>query len=199
MLRPLFNGLIMLQYKHMDTSIYDQKFEAVVAHFAEEAKKVRTGRAHPDMLSGVRVEVYGTKMPLNQVASITAPEASQIVVTPFDPANLHAISNAISSDQSLGFNPSDDGRNVRVPIPPLTEERRREIAKSLNAKIEETRVALRGIRDDARKAAKVAKAAKQITEDDQERIEKGIDDSVAKANDKIAAIAKDKEKEIMTI
>ena len=199
MLRPLFNGLIMLQYKHMDTSIYDQKFEAVVAHFAEEAKKVRTGRAHPDMLSGVRVEVYGTKMPLNQVASITAPEASQIVVTPFDLANLHAISNAISSDQSLGFNPSDDGRNVRVPIPPLTEERRREIAKSLNAKIEEARVALRGIRDDARKAAKVAKAAKQITEDDQERIEKGIDDSVAKANDKIAAIAKDKEKEIMTI
>lgn len=199
MLRPLFNGLIMLQYKHMDTSIYDQKFEAVVAHFAEEAKKVRTGRAHPDMLSGVRVEVYGTKMPLNQVASITAPETSQIVVTPFDPANLHAISNAISSDQSLGFNPSDDGRNVRVPIPPLTEERRREIAKSLNAKIEEARVALRGIRDDARKAAKVAKAAKQITEDDQERIEKGIDDSVAKANDKIAAIAKDKEKEIMTI
>ena len=199
MLRPLFNGLIMLQYKHMDTSIYDQKFEAVVAHFAEEAKKVRTGRAHPDRLSGVRVEVYGTKMPLNQVASITAPEASQIVVTPFDPANLHAISNAISSDQSLGFNPSDDGRNVRVPIPPLTEERRREIAKSLNAKIEEARVALRGIRDDARKAAKVAKAAKQITEDDQERIEKGIDDSVAKANDKIAAIAKDKEKEIMTI
>lgn len=199
MLRPLFNSLIMLQYKHMDTSIYDQKFEAVVAHFAEEAKKVRTGRAHPDMLSGVRVEVYGTKMPLNQVASITAPEASQIVVTPFDPANLHAISNAISSDQSLGFNPSDDGRNVRVPIPPLTEERRREIAKSLNAKIEEARVALRGIRDDARKAAKVAKAAKQITEDDQERIEKGIDDSVAKANDKIAAIAKDKEKEIMTI
>lgn len=189
----------MLQYKHMDTSIYDQKFEAVVARFAEEAKKVRTGRAHPDMLSGVRVEVYGTKMPLNQVASITAPEASQIVVTPFDPANLHAISNAISSDQSLGFNPSDDGRNVRVPIPPLTEERRREIAKSLNAKIEEARVALRGIRDDARKAAKVAKAAKQITEDDQERIEKGIDDSVAKANDKIAAIAKDKEKEIMTI
>lgn len=199
MLPPLFNGLIMLQYKHMDTSIYDQKFEAVVAHFAEEAKKVRTGRAHPDMLSGVRVEVYGTKMPLNQVASITAPETSQIVVTPFDPANLHAISNAISSDQSLGFNPSDDGRNVRVPIPPLTEERRREIAKSLNAKIEEARVALRGIRDDARKAAKVAKAAKQITEDDQERIEKGIDDSVAKANDKIAAIAKDKEKEIMTI
>ena len=143
----------MLQYNHMDTSIYDQKFDAVVAHFAEEAKKVRTGRAHPDMLSGVRVEVYGTKMPLNQVASVTAPEATQIVVTPFDPANLHAISNAISGDPTLGFNPSDDGRNVRVPIPPLTEERRREIVKSLNAKVEDARVALRSVRDEARKAA----------------------------------------------
>ena len=189
----------MLQYNHMDTSIYDQKFDAVVAHFAEEAKKVRTGRAHPDMLSGVRVEVYGTTMPLSRVASITAPEATQIVVTPFDPSTLHAIANAISSDQSLGFNPSDDGRNVRVPIPPLTEERRREIVKGLNAKVEEARVALRSVRDEARKAAKTAKAGKQITEDDQTRIEKGIDDSVAKANEKIADIAKEKEQEIMTI
>ena len=92
---------------------------------------------------------------------------------------LHAISNAISNDQNLGFNPSDDGRNVRVPIPPLTEERRKEIVKSLNAKVEDARVALRNVRDEARKAAKVAKAGKQITEDDQERVEKGIDDSVA--------------------
>lgn len=183
----------------MDTSSYDQKFDAAQAHFAEEAKKVRTGRAHPDMLSGVRVEVYGTKMPLNQVASITAPEATQIVVTPFDPTNLHAISNAISSDPSLGFNPSDDGRNVRVPIPPLTEERRKEIVKSLNGKVEDARIVLRSIRDEARKAAKAAKAAKEITEDDQARIEKGIDDSMAKANEAIMAIAKDKEKEIMTI
>lgn len=198
-IRPKTTKPAMLQYNHMDTSTYDQKFDAVVAHFADEAKKVRTGRAHPDMLSGVRVEVYGTKMPLNQVASITAPEATQIVVTPFDPANLHAISNAISSDPNLGFNPSDDGRNVRVPIPPLTEERRREIVKGLNAKVEEARVALRSVRDEARKAAKVAKAGKQITEDDQERIEKGIDDSVAQANEKIAAIAKEKEQEIMTI
>ena len=138
-------------------------------------------------------------MPLNQVASVTAPEATQIVVTPFDPSTLHAISNAISNDQNLGFNPSDDGRNVRVPIPPLTEERRKEIVKSLNAKVEDARVALRNVRDEARKAAKVAKAGKQITEDDQERVEKGIDDSVARANEKIAAIAKEKEQEIMTI
>lgn len=183
----------------MDTSVYDERFEGAVNRFSEEARKVRTGRAHPDMLSGVYVEVYGTKMPLNQVASITAPEATQIVVTPFDAANLHAISNAIGSDQSLGFNPSDDGHNVRVPIPALTEERRREIVKSLNAKVEEAKVALRSIREDARKATKLAKNSKQITEDDQIRIEKGIDDSVTKVTDKIIALAKEKEAEIMTI
>ena len=183
----------------MDTSIYDEKFDAAVARFAEEVKKVRTGRAHPDMLSSVRVEVYGTKMPLNQVASLSAPEATQILVTPFDPANVHAISNAIASDPTLGFNPSDDGRNVRVPIPPLTEERRREIVKQLNAKLEEAKIGLRTIRDEARKAIKAAKEAKDISEDDQKRLESGIDDSVAKSTTKLADIAKDKEKEVMTM
>lgn len=183
----------------MDTSIYEEKFDAAVARFAEEVKKVRTGRAHPDMLSGVCVEVYGTKMPLNQVASLSAPEATQILVTPFDPANVHAISNAIAADSTLGFNPSDDGRNVRVPIPPLTEERRREIVKQLSAKLEEAKIGLRTIRDDARKAIKAAKEAKDISEDDQKRLESGIDDGVAKATAKLSDIAKTKEKEIMTV
>jgi len=183
----------------MDTSIYEQKFGAVVAHFTEEIKKIRTGRAHPDMLDGVLVEVYGTKMPLNQVASISAPEPQQILVTPFDPANVAAISRAISDNQTLGLNPSDDGRNVRVPVPLLTEERRRDIVKSLNEKVEERRIALRNVREEARKAAKVAKDAKQISEDDQKRLEKGIDDSVAKNNAKIDELARDKEAEIMKV
>lgn len=183
----------------MDTSIYEQKFAAAVAHFAEEIKKIRTGRAHPDMLDGVTVEVYGTRMPLNQVASVSAPEPQQILVTPFDPSNVAAISNAIRSDASLGFNPSDDGRNVRVPIPALNEERRRDIVKSLGGKVEETRVALRNIREDARKNAKVKKDAKEISEDDLKRIEKAIDDEVAKNNTKIDELARDKETEIMKV
>jgi len=183
----------------MDTSIYEQKFAAAVAHFAEEIKKIRTGRAHPDMLDGVLVEVYDAKMPLNQAASISAPEPTQILVTPFDPANVAAISNAISNNQALGLNPSDDGRNVRVPIPALTEERRRDIVKMLNEKVEETRIALRNIREDARKAAKVAKEAKEISEDDQKRIEKGIDNSVAQNNAQIDELARSKETEIMTV
>ncbi|MDR1970096.1 MAG: ribosome recycling factor [Candidatus Nomurabacteria bacterium] len=183
----------------MDTAIYTQKFAAAVAHFAEEAKKIRTGRAHPDMLNGVVVEVYGTKMPLNQVASISAPEPTQILVTPFDPHNIAAISAAIRENQSLGFNPSDDGRNVRVPIPTLTEERRRDIVKSLNDKVEETRISLRNIREDARKSAKVKKEAKEISEDDLKRIEKGIDDDIAGYNTKIDEIAREKETEIMKV
>lgn len=183
----------------MDTSIYEEKFAGVAEHFAEELKKVRTGRAHPDMLSGVRVEVYGTKMPLNQVASITAKEATQILVTPFDVANVQAISKAISSDPSLGFNPSDDGRNVRVPIPPLTEERRKEISRQVDAKVEESKIALRSIRDEARKAIKAAKQAKEIGEDDQKRLEAGIDDSLNKTVAKLTGLAADKQTEIMTV
>lgn len=183
----------------MDTSMYEQKFAAAVAHFAEEIKKIRTGRAHPDMLDGVMVEVYGAKMPLNQAASVSAPEPQQILVTPFDPSNVAAISNAIRNDISLGFNPSDDGRNVRVPIPPLTEERRRDIVKMLGGKVEETRVTLRNIREDARKSAKVKKDAKELSEDDLKRIEKAIDDEVTKNNAKIDELARDKETEIMKV
>jgi len=182
----------------MDTTIYEQKFAAVVAHFTEEIKKIRTGRAHPDMLNGVVVEVYGAKMPLNQVASVSAPEPQQILVTPFDPQNVGNIASNIANSD-LGLNPSDDGRVIRVPIPPLTEERRREIVKNLNEKVEEARISLRNIREDARKAAKVAKDAKEISEDDQKRIEKGVDDSVAKMNAKIDELAREKEAEIMKV
>jgi ribosome recycling factor len=183
----------------MDTAIYEQKFTAAVTHFEGEVKKIRTGRAHPDMLSGVMVEVYGTKLPLNQTASISAPESDQILIAPFDPATITAISASISNNQSLGLNPSDDGHNIRVPIPPLTEERRRDIVKSLGEKVEDVRIQLRQIREDARKAARVAKDAKLISEDDEKRVQKGIDDDVAKHAAKIDEIAKAKEAEIMKV
>ena len=182
-----------------DTAVYDQRFLAALAHFEEEIKKIRTGRAHPDMLAGVAVEVYGAKMPLNQVASVSVPEPTLILITPFDPQNVAAISAAISASPSLGLNPSDDGRNVRVPIPPLTEERRRDIVKTLNGKVEDARVTVRNVREDARKAAKLAKEAGGVGDDDLKRIEKGIDDSVAKTNEKIDALAREKEAQIMKV
>jgi len=182
-----------------DTKQYDDRFAAAVTHFQEELNKVRTGRAHPSMLDGLTVEAYGQPMPLNQVANVVAAEAQLITVTPFDPSNLQAIVSAIRADQTLGLNPSDDGRVVRVPIPPLTEERRKQIVKQTSEKVEDAKVALRNIRQDALKEAKRLKDAKELSEDDQKRVEKAIDDSVATFGAQVDAAFKDKEKEILTI
>jgi len=182
-----------------DTKPYENRFDTVVAHFTEELKKVRTGRAHPGQLDGIKVEVYGTLMPLNQVANITAPEAQLLQVTPFDPSNIQAISAAIRADQSLGFNPSDDGRTVRVPVPSLTEERRKMLVKQTSEKVEEARIALRNIRQDAQKEAKRKKEAKELSEDDVKRVEKIIDGLMANINVKIDEVFKAKEKEMLTV
>lgn len=173
-----------------------KKMEAVIERFKNEMKKVRTGRAHPDMLSGVKVEVYGQYVPLNQVANITAADATLLVITPFDPSNIQAIASAIRADQSLGLNPADDGRIIRVPIPALTEERRKEIVKNASAKVEEAKVAIRNAREDARKAIK---NAEDMSEDVKKRAEKEIDDLTKEFNDKIEAEFKAKSEEIMKI
>lgn len=182
-----------------DTKPYETKFTAATEHFNDELRKVRTGRAHPNMLDSIQVEAYGQKMPLNQVANVTAPEPQLLTLTPFDPSNLAAISAAIRQDQSLGLNPSDDGRVVRVPIPPLTEERRHQLVKQTSEKVEEARIALRNIRQDAIKEAKRMKDAKEMSEDDLKRAEKAIDDLMARYNSDIEAAFKDKEKEILTL
>lgn len=182
-----------------DTDPYELKMTQVLTHFEDELKKVRTGRSHPSMLEGVRVEVYGAQMPLNQAANITAPEPQLLQVTPFDPSNLQAIAAAIRNDQSLGFNPSDDGRVIRVPVPPLTEERRRQLVKQTGEKVEEARIGLRTIRQDAFKDAKRKKDAKELGEDDVKRVEKEIDRLMADYQEKIEAAFKAKEKDILTI
>lgn len=182
-----------------NTTPYEQRFQSTVAHFEEELKKVRTGRAHPSMLDSVMVEAYGQKMPLNQVANITAPEAQMLTITPFDPSNIQLIAAAIRADQSLGLNPSDDGRLVRVPIPALTEERRHQLVKQTSEKVEDARIALRTVRQDALKEAKRMKEAKELSEDDVKRVEKQIDDLMASTNAQIEAAFKDKEKDILTL
>ena len=179
-----------------DTNEDRKKMEAIVERFKNEMKKVRTGRAHPDMLSGIKVEVYGQFMPLNQVANITAADATLLVITPFDPANIQAITTAIRADQSLGLNPADDGRIIRVPIPALTEERRKEIVKNASTKVEEAKVALRNVREDARKALK---NAEEISEDVKKRAEKEIDNLTKEFSDKIEDDFKAKSEEIMKL
>ena len=182
-----------------DTKPYEEKFKLAVHHFGEELKKVRTGRAHPGQLDGIKVEVYGMMMPLNQVANITAPEPQLLQVTPFDINNMQVISAAIRADQSLGFNPSDDGRVIRVPVPALTEERRKLLVKQTSEKVEEAKIALRNIRQDALKEAKRKKDAKELSEDDLKRVEKTIDSEIATTNAKIDELFRTKEKEILTI
>ena len=182
-----------------DTKPYEDKMTGAIAHFEDELKKVRTGRAHPGMLDSIQVEAYGQRMPLNQVANVTAPEPQLLTVTPFDPSNIQMIAAGIRQDQALGLNPSDDGRVIRVPIPPLTEERRKLLVKQTSEKVEEARIALRNVRQDALKDAKRKKEAKELSEDDLKGIEKSIDASVATFNSKLDVAFKEKEKDILTL
>lgn len=178
-----------------DDSEYRTAMENVIVRFQDEMKKVRTGRAHPDMLANIKVEVYGQFMPLNQAANITASGATLLVVTPFDPGNIQAIATAIRNDESLGLNPSDDGHVVRVPVPPLTEERRKEIVKTASSKVEEAKIAIRNVREDARKELKTA----ELPEDTKKRAEKDIDELTKTYSDKVDTVFKDKTAEIMAI
>lgn len=178
---------------------YEDRMQQALQRFDDEAKKIRTGRANPTMLDGIMVEAYGSKMPLIQVASITVPEPQLLQVSPFDPANLQAVVKAIRDDQTLGFNPSDDGRVVRVVIPQLTTERRQQIVKQLGEKVEDCRIALRNVRHDALKEAKAKKDSKEMSEDDVKRTEKSLDGAMADVQAKLDQAAKAKEQEIMTL
>lgn len=175
------------------------KFGLQLTHFNDELKKLRTGRAHPSMLDGVMVNAYGSPMPLVQVASVTTPEAQLIQISPFDPNNIQAIASAIRDNPSLGLNPSDDGRVVRVPIPALTTERRQQIVKQLGEKVEDCMIALRQTRHDALSKIDQAKKDKSIGEDDAKRYEKQVDESMNKIRIDVDAAAKSKEAEIMKV
>lgn len=176
-----------------------KKFEGALEHFQGELKKLRTGRAHPSMLDSVMVQAYGTQMPLNQCATVTTADAQLLQVSPFDPGNLQAIASAIRNNPALGLNPTDDGRVVRVPIPPLTEERRRDLTKVVSQKQEECMVGLRNIRHDALDAISKAQKDKVVGEDEAKRLEKQVEDLMAKVRTDAEAAAKAKDQEIMSI
>ena len=175
------------------------KLTQCVDRFQNTLKTLRTGRANASMLQEVVVEVYGTAMPLNQVSTVTAPEAQLLQITPFDPNNLAAIATAIRNNPSLGLNPTDDGRVVRVPIPPLNEERRRELAKQVSAKQEDCMINLRAIRHEVIGTVDAAKKDKQIGEDESKRLVAQIEEAMSKARSQVEATAKAKEAEIMTV
>lgn len=175
------------------------KLNQALQHFQDELKKLRTGRASASMLDSVMVVAYGVPTPINQVANVTAPEAQLLQITPFDPSNLQAIASAIRDNQTLGLNPSDDGRVVRVPIPALTEDRRKEISKQVGSKMEDCMISMRNIRHDAIDAIEKAKKDKEIGEDDAKRFNSAIDIAINNAKTTAESYAKAKEQEIMTV
>ena len=140
--------------------------EKVLVDLQHEMATIRTGRANIGLLDNIRVDYYGTPTPLNQVAQLHVPEPAMITVQPWDTSMIRAIEKAIR-ESDLGLNPSNDGKIVRVPIPPLTEERRRDLAKKLSHMAEERRVALRNIRRDANEHLKKMLKDKSISEDDE--------------------------------
>ena len=175
------------------------KFTTILSRFEDELKKLRTGRSSAAMLDGITVMAYGVPTPIKQVANITAPEAQMIQLTPFDPSNIQAISSAIRDNASLGLNPSDDGRVIRVPVPPLNEERRREISKMVGTKLEDCMIAMRQCRHEAIDAIDAAKKDKSIGEDEAKRLSTQIEELMNKMKLGAETAAKAKETEIMTV
>ena len=174
------------------------RMEKAVEDFRREMASLRTGRASVHMLDTVSVEYYGSQMPLNQIAQVHAPEPQLITVQPFDPTSLGAIEKAIRT-ADLGLNPMNDGKVIRVPVPPLTEDRRKDMVRHLNKILEEHRTAVRNIRRDGNDAIKKAMKDKKVTEDEEKRsldeIQKLTDDEIRKMED----MSRAKEKEVMEV
>jgi ribosome recycling factor len=174
------------------------RMDKAVEDFRKAMAGVRTGRANVHMLDNVSVDYYGSQMPLNQVAQVHAPEAQLITVQPFDPSQLGAIEKAIRSGD-MGLNPMNDGKLIRVPVPPLTQERRQDMVKHLHRVLEEHRTAVRNIRRDGNDAIKKALKDKKITEDEEKRsldeIQKLTDGEIKKMEE----MSKGKEKEVLEL
>ncbi len=174
------------------------KMDTAINHFKQELSNIRTGRANPGILETVKVDVYGSQMRLKDIATLAAPEARTITVTPFDNSSLDAIRKGIE-EANLGFNPVADGHLIRINIPPMDENARQEMAKLIKKRCEEAKVSIRQARGDGMKSLKKLKGDSEITEDEQKREEKNIqkntDDSCKLADD----LAIEKEKEVMTV
>lgn len=182
-------------------SILDQtktKMAAALEHFKNELKNIRTGRANPGMVEHILVEVYGSPMRLKDIATISAPEARQLLISPFDPQNASVIAKAIEKG-NLGINPIVDGHQVRIKIPPMTEEMRKKMAKICHDEKEKAKVSIRNIRRDANESVRQQKADGELAEDLMKKFEKGIQELTDKFCKEADDLSEKKEKEIVTI
>ncbi len=174
------------------------RLDKTVEDFQREIGQIRTGRASVTLLDGIRVDYYGSPTPLNQVAKLITPDATLIVLQPFDPTMIAPVEKAIQSAE-LGLNPSNDGKVIRVPIPPLTEERRKDMVKHLHQVLESHKTAARNIRRDAREVTQKLLKDKKIGEDEEHR---GLDDLEKVTHEytgKLDSLTKAKEKEVLEI
>ncbi|MDJ0666512.1 MAG: ribosome recycling factor [Desulfobacterales bacterium] len=183
----------MLDDIYQDTR---ESMDKTIASLNSELSRVRTGRANLSLLDGIRVDYYGTLTPLNQMASLSVPESRLITIQPWDATVIKEIEKAILKSD-LGLTPSNDGKIIRIAIPPLTEERRKQLAKSVHKTCEEHKIAIRNLRRDANEMLKSLKKDGDISEDDafkgQDQVQKITDEFIAQ----IDSIYKDKEKEIL--
>jgi ribosome recycling factor len=172
----------------------NEKMDKAIATLEKRFTTVRAGRANPSSLDGIMVEYYGSMTPLKQLATISVPEARQLLIKPFDRGCLKDIEKAILAS-NLGYNPGNDGETIRIIIPELTEERRRELVKQVKALAEEAKVAIRNIRREG--LEDVSKL--EVSEDEEKGLEKDIQDIVNEYNKKVEAKLKEKEEELLTV
>jgi ribosome recycling factor len=183
------------------TGVYDglkTRMNNTVDGFRSTLVGVRTGRASVHMLDGIKADYYGTETPLNELAQIKTPDANLILVEPFDPSSVTAIEKAIRTSHH-GFNPSHDGKVIRVPIPPMTEERRKEAVKLLAGSVEDHKTSIRNIRRDGNDTVKKAAKEKLISADDEKRANEEIQQLTDSEIKRIEELFRAKEKEVMTL
>lgn len=174
------------------------RMEKAVEDFRRELSGIRTGRANAGLLDHVRVDYHGTQMPINQLGTVTVPDPMMLVISPWDPGAVPLIDKAIRTSE-LGLNPTNDGKIVRVPIPPLTEERRKDLVKHLHKVLENHRTAVRNIRRDIKEAVEHLQKEKKISEDEHKRAVEDLDKITHSETRKIEDLCAAKEREVLEL
>lgn len=186
----------------MDNQLIKQaeaKFNDAIEHFKAELSGVRSGRASAGLVDGIKAEVYGQSMPLKSITTITTPDAKTIQIQPWDQANLAFIEKAISENQALGLTPNNDGRIIRINLPPLSEETRSQLSKVVREKSEACVVSMRNARHEALNTAKDQEKSKALTQDQVVRIQKDLDKLIDDYQKQVHEIAATKEQELMSV
>lgn len=176
----------------------EAKMKKTIESLRHNLGSIRTGRASPALVEDLQIEAYGAMMPLNQVAGVAVPEAKMILIQPYDTGTLKAIEKAITNSD-LGLNPSNDGRIIRLIIPPLTQERRKELTKQVKSRVEESKVALRNVRREGLEDLKKLLADKAISEDDHRRAQEKLQELTDRYAKELDSVGSNKEAEVMDV